>query len=86
MNTTLRGQGVAVLLAYWAELYPPGRGQPGVECSGEGEVTVRVIGYRCPTDRRRALNQAAAVCEDAGLVVAHLSGGFSVRRRTGGAS
>lgn len=82
--TTLRGQGVAVLLAYWAELYPPKGATPGVECSGSVSVLVTAVGYPAPEDALVALSAATAVCQDAGLVTRPLEGAAILVRRAGG--
>lgn len=88
IDTELKATGVAVLLAYWAQILPPKGSYPGIECHDMdfGWVAVRAYGYGTPEQARRALDEAATVCKDGGLVVATLGdltphSGFVVRRR-----
>lgn len=71
VQTELTSTGVAVLLAYWAQLLPPQGDHPGVECHdiGGGHVAIKAYGYATPEQAQRALDEAAAVCDDGGLIV-----------------
>lgn len=75
MTTAVRSEltstGVAVLLAYGAQLLPPKGACPGLACTdlGGGYVAIKAHGYATRQRIMAALDGAAAVCEDGGLVV-----------------
>lgn len=76
----LHEEGVAILLVYGAELFPPRNGRPGMRCTvdARGTVLIEPVGYPCATTRQAALEEARQTCLDAGLEV---TGVLTVRKR-----
>lgn len=68
---TLTDTGVAVLLVYGAEIFPPRPGRPGVNAIvyADGTVLLEPGGFSSRHAAAHAVSQAAEVCYRAGLDV-----------------
>jgi hypothetical protein len=64
--------GMAVLLVYGAELFPPRGGHPGIDVmvDAKGTVKLTAVGYPDWSAADTAIEKAERTCLDAGLSVA----------------
>jgi hypothetical protein len=78
--------GMAVLLVYGAELFPPRDGHPGIDVvvDARGTVKLTAVGYPDWLAAERAIDKAERTCRDAGLEVTRTSDARIriVRRKT----